>query len=155
MDLKKKAIDIRKDVVKMIHHAGTGHIGGDLSVTDILVALYYEAMNVAPDKLDDPERDRFVMSKGHSVEALYAVLADRGFFPKEELESYSAYGSRFIGHPNNKIPGTAFPLASVWRSPRAWMIAVTASMSSWATANVMRDLSGRQRWRQATTNSTA
>ena len=105
MDLKKKAIDIRKDVVKMIHHAGTGHIGGDLSVTDILVALYYEAMNVAPDKLDDPERDRFVMSKGHSVEALYAVLADRGFFPKEELESYSAYGSRFIGHPNNKIPG--------------------------------------------------
>ena len=93
MDLKKKAIDIRKDVVKMIHHAGTGHIGGDLSVTDILVALYYEAMNVAPDKLDDPERDRFVMSK------------DRGFFPKEELESYSAYGSRFIGHPNNKIPG--------------------------------------------------
>ena len=105
MDLKKKAIDIRKDVVKMIHHAGTGHIGGDLSVTDILVALYYEAMNVAPDKLDDPERDRFVMSKGHSVEALYAVLADRGFFPKEELESYSAYGSRLIGHPNNKIPG--------------------------------------------------
>lgn len=105
MDLKKKAIDIRKDVVKMIYHAGTGHIGGDLSVTDILVALYYDAMNVAPDKLDDPERDRFVMSKGHSVEALYAVLADRGFFSKEELESYSAYGSRFIGHPNNKIPG--------------------------------------------------
>ena len=74
-------------------------------MTDILVALYYDAMNVAPDKLDDPERDRFVMSKGHSVEALYAVLADRGFFSKEELESYSAYGSRFIGHPNNKIPG--------------------------------------------------
>ena len=105
MDLRAKAIDIRKDIVKLINHAGTGHIGGDLSVTDILVNLYYKQMNVGPDMLDDPERDRFVLSKGHCVEALYAILADRGFFPKEDLETYSQYMSKHIGHPNNKIPG--------------------------------------------------
>lgn len=105
MDLRAKAIDIRKDILKLINHAGTGHIGGDLSVTDILVNLYYKQMNVGPDMLDDPERDRFVLSKGHCVEALYAILADRGFFPKEDLETYSQYMSKYIGHPNNKIPG--------------------------------------------------
>lgn len=105
MDLRAKAIDIRKDIITMIHRAGTGHIGGDLSVTDILVDLYYKQMNISPEKMTDPDRDRFILSKGHSVEALYAVLADRGFFPKEELETYSQYGSKFIGHPNNKIPG--------------------------------------------------
>lgn len=105
MDLRAKAIDIRKDIITMIHRAGTGHIGGDLSVTDILVDLYYKQMNISPENLTDPDRDRFILSKGHSVEALYAVLADRGFFPKEELETYSQYGSKFIGHPNNKIPG--------------------------------------------------
>ena len=105
MDLRAKAIDIRKDIVKLINHAGTGHIGGDLSVTDILVNLYYKQMNVGPDMIDDPNRDRFVLSKGHCVEALYAILADRGFFPKEDLETYSQYMSKYIGHPNNKIPG--------------------------------------------------
>lgn len=105
MDLRAKAIDIRKDIVTLIHHAGTGHIGGDLSVTDILVDLYYKQMNVGPDKVDDPDRDRFVLSKGHCVEALYTILADKGFFSKEELQSYSQYLSKFIGHPNNKIAG--------------------------------------------------
>lgn len=105
MELQKKACDIRKTVVEMIHRAKTGHIGGDLSVTDILVALYYKQMNIGPDKVDDPDRDRFVLSKGHSVEALYAVLADKGFFPKEDLETYSQFGSKYIGHPNNKING--------------------------------------------------
>ena len=105
MDLQAKAIDIRKDIVTMIQRAGTGHIGGDLSVTDILVDLYYKQMNISPEQIDDPDRDRFVLSKGHCVEALYAVLADRGFFPKDELVTYSKYQSKFIGHPNNKIPG--------------------------------------------------
>lgn len=62
-------------------------------------------MNVGPDKVQDPERDRFVLSKGHCVEALYTILADKGFFPKEELQTYSQYLSKFIGHPNNKIAG--------------------------------------------------
>ncbi|WP_173443230.1 transketolase [Selenomonas ruminantium] len=105
MDLQAKAIDIRKDIVTMIQRAGTGHIGGDLSVTDILVDLYYKQMNISPEQLDDPDRDRFVLSKGHCVEALYAILADKGFFPKDELVTYAKYQSKFIGHPNNKIPG--------------------------------------------------
>lgn len=105
VDLKKKSYEIRKDIVALVHHAGTGHIGGDLSVTDILVALYYKHMNIDPHNTEDLARDRFVLSKGHSVEALYCVLADRGFFPREELQTYSTYGSKYIGHPNNKING--------------------------------------------------
>ncbi len=105
MDLKKKARQIRRDIVTLIHRAGTGHIGGDLSVTDILVTLYYKHLNITPETRENPDRDRFIMSKGHSVESLYCVLADRGFFPAEELENYSQYGSKYIGHPNNKING--------------------------------------------------
>lgn len=73
---------------------------------EALVALYYKHMNCSPENQDDPERDRFVLSKGHSVETLYCILADKGYFDREELmTTYSAFGSRFIGHPNNKIPG--------------------------------------------------
>lgn len=105
-ELEKKAWEIRKDIVEIVYRGGTGHIGGDLSVTDILVDLYYQQMNIAPDGMHDPNRDRFILSKGHSVEALYAVLADRGFFSKQELmNTYAKFGSKFIGHPNNKIPG--------------------------------------------------
>ncbi|BEU88867.1 transketolase [Selenomonas sp. TAMA-11512] len=112
-ELQKKAIDIRKDIVRLIHHAGCGHIGGDLSVTDILVALYYEKMHVSPETVKDPDRDRFILSKGHSVEALYTVLADRGYYDKKELETYSRYQSKFIGHPNNKINGVEMNTGSL------------------------------------------
>ena len=71
-----------------------------------LIALYFDAMNVGPENMDDPDRDRFVMSKGHCVEALYAVLAAKGFFPIEEvIANFSKFGSKYIGHPNNKLPG--------------------------------------------------
>ena len=113
MDLKQKACDIRKNIITLIHMAGTGHIGGDLSVTDILVMLYYKQMNVSPDLLRDANRDRFVMSKGHSVEALYSILADRGFFPKSDLDTYSTYGSKYIGHPNNKVNGVEMNTGSL------------------------------------------
>ena len=103
--IEKKALQIRRDIVTLIHQAGCGHIGGDLSATDILVDLYYKQMNISPDNINDPNRDRFVLSKGHSVEALYCILADRGFFPKEDLLTYSQFGSKYIGHPNNKING--------------------------------------------------
>ena len=112
-ELQKKAVDIRKDIISLIHRAGCGHIGGDLSVTDILVALYYEKMNVSPETFSDPDRDRFILSKGHSVEALYAVLADRGYYDKEELETYSQYGSKFIGHPSNKVNGVEMNTGSL------------------------------------------
>ena len=105
-ELQKKACDIRADGVTLIHKAGCGHIGGDMSEVEALVALYYKHLNCSPENAADPDRDRFVLSKGHSVETLYCILADRGYFDKAELmETYSAYGSRFIGHPNNKIPG--------------------------------------------------
>lgn len=105
-ELEKKACDIRADVVTLIHRAGCGHIGGDMSEVEALVALYYKHLSCSPENAADPDRDRFVLSKGHSVETLYCILADRGYFDKAELmETYSAYGSRFIGHPNNKIPG--------------------------------------------------
>ncbi|MBR1780773.1 MAG: transketolase [Oscillospiraceae bacterium] len=105
-ELQIKACDIRTDVVTLIHNAGCGHIGGDMSEVEALVALYYKHMNCTPENQNDPNRDRFVLSKGHSVETLYCILADKGYFDREELmTTYSAYRSRFIGHPNNKIPG--------------------------------------------------
>ena len=105
MNLKRKAYELRKDVVEMIYRAKTGHIGGDLSVMEILVDLYYKQMDVTPENFASGDHDHFVMSKGHSVEALYAVLADRGFFPKEDLKTFATFGSKYIGHPTNKVNG--------------------------------------------------
>lgn len=105
INLEAKAYEIRKDILTLVHNAGCGHIGGDLSVTDILVVLYYKHLNCSPDNMNDPGRDRFILSKGHSVEALYCILADRGFFPKSDLDNYSGYKSKYIGHPNNEING--------------------------------------------------
>ena len=105
-NLKALSYDLRKNVVDMIMEGKGGHIGGDMSVMDILVELYFEQMNISPEQMEDPDRDRFVMSKGHSVEALYAVLAAKGFFPIEQvIREFSKFGSKFIGHPNNKLPG--------------------------------------------------
>ncbi|WP_399388596.1 transketolase [Thermoanaerobacterium sp. CMT5567-10] len=89
----------------MIYESKSGHIGGSLSSADILTVLYYNVMNVDPNNPNWEERDRFILSKGHSVEAYYSVLADKGYFPKEELKTYCKFGTRLIGHPNNKIPG--------------------------------------------------
>lgn len=105
-ELKGKSFELRETVLDVIKRAGAGHIGGDFSVMDILTALYFGQMNISPENQNDPDRDLFVLSKGHSVEAYYAVLAAKGFFPVERLlNEYSAFGSPFIGHPNNKLPG--------------------------------------------------
>ena len=105
-NLKVKAFELRKDVVKMIMEGKAGHIGGDMSVMEILVELYFRQMNITPETVESPERDLFVMSKGHCVEALYAVLAAKGFLDiKEIIKTYSKFGSQYIGHPNNKLPG--------------------------------------------------
>ncbi|HUC92869.1 MAG TPA: transketolase [Paenibacillus sp.] len=103
--LKAKAAQIRMDLLRMIHGAGTGHTGGSLSNTDILTALYYRVMKIDPTNPKWDGRDRFIASKGHSVESLWCILADLGFFPKEELNTFSRFGTRLIGHPNNKVPG--------------------------------------------------
>ena len=104
-ELTAKSFALRRDVLDMIYHSKGGHFGGDFSVMDILVTLYNLHINVKPSSMDDPERDRFILSKGHTVAALYAVLCDKGFFPKSDLETFSQFDSLYIGHPNNKVNG--------------------------------------------------
>jgi transketolase len=104
-ELRLKSIRYRRDLLRYIYHAGAGHTGGSLSCVDILSVLYNRVLRVSPQTASDPMRDRYVQSKGHSVEALYVVLAERGFFPKSELETLCRYQSPFVGHPTRKIPG--------------------------------------------------
>jgi transketolase len=104
-DLKLKSIEYRKAILTMIKHSGAGHTGGSLSCVDILNVLYNQVLRVSPACFDDLAHDRYIQSKGHSVEALYAVLADRGFFPREELETLNCYGSAYIGHPTRHVRG--------------------------------------------------
>ncbi len=105
-NLKALAYKLREDAVDMIVAGKTGHIGGDMSIMEILTELYFEQMNIGPENWDDPDRDRFVLSKGHSMEAYYAVLAEKGFLDREEvIANFSKFGSKYIGHPNNKLPG--------------------------------------------------
>ena len=105
-NLKILSFELRKDVIDMIVEGKGGHTGGDMSVMDVLIALYFNVMNVSPENMDDPNRDRFIMSKGHCVEALYAVLAAKGFLDiNEVIDKFSKFGSEYIGHPNNKLPG--------------------------------------------------
>lgn len=105
-NLKALAYRLRRDVLDMIYQAKTGHMGGDFSVMDILVSLYMDEMNISPENQNQPDRDYFIMSKGHSVEAYYSVLAAKGFLNKNEvIANFSKFGSKYIGHPNNKLPG--------------------------------------------------
>lgn len=104
--LTRKANGLRRDILEMVHNASAGHVGGDLSVIDILTVLYFEVMNVSPGRKDDPDRDRFLLSKGHCADALYCVLGEKGYFDKQEaIETFSKFGTRFIGHPNTAVPG--------------------------------------------------
>ncbi|HTB83808.1 MAG TPA: transketolase [Candidatus Sulfotelmatobacter sp.] len=104
-ELQLKAVHLRKKTLEAIFEAGAGHTGGGLSCLDILNVLYNRVLNVSPENFSSPARDRYVQSKGHSVEALYAVLADRGFFPEVELKTICHYRSHFVGHPTRHIPG--------------------------------------------------
>jgi transketolase len=104
--VREAARAIRRRNVEMIHAAGNGHIGGDLSAADILATLYLAVLNVDPERPDDPERDRYIQSKGHASGVLYATLAAAGFIPDELLDTYMADGSPLNGHPDrNKVPG--------------------------------------------------
>lgn len=103
--LALKSIQYRKTILSIIQNAGGGHTAGSLSCTDILNVLYNHVMDITPENFADVARDHYVQSKGHSVEALYTVLADAGFFPQEELTTLSRAGSHFVGHPTRKVPG--------------------------------------------------
>jgi len=104
-ELKKKAIEIRKDILKMLSEAGSGHTGGSLSTVEIVIGLYYYKMRHNPKEPEWPKRDRFILSKGHGCPTLYAVLAHCGYFPKDELMTLRKYGSRLQGHPQRGLPG--------------------------------------------------
>ncbi len=100
-----KSIQYRIRILEYIKKAKAGHTGGSLSCVDILNVLYNRVLNVSPETVNDPQRDRYVQSKGHSVEALYVVLADRGFFPESDLETLCKFKSPYVGHPTRKING--------------------------------------------------
>jgi transketolase len=104
-ELQIKSIQYRKNILKYIVGAKAGHTGGSLSCTDILNVLYNEVLNVSPDNFHSPDRDRYIQSKGHCVEALFVVLADKGFFPEKDLETLCRYQSHYIGHPTRKVHG--------------------------------------------------
>lgn len=113
-ELAKIANEVRRGIVTGVHAAKSGHPGGSLGAADIMTYLYFEEMDADPENPSRAERDRFVLSKGHCAPALYAVLAERGFFPKEELETLRHIGSRLQGHPNmNDTPGVDMSTGSL------------------------------------------
>ena len=112
--LKEKAKEIRRSIVSMITEAKSGHPGGSLSATDILTALYFSEMNIDPANPKMEGRDRFVLSKGHAAPAIYATLAERGYFSKDELMTLRKFGSRLQGHPDmKKLPGIEISTGSL------------------------------------------
>jgi transketolase len=104
-ELLIKSIGYRKKILKYIYGAKAGHTGGSLSCIDILNVLYNHVLNVSPQNFASPNRDRYIQSKGHTVEALYVVLADKGFFPETDLDTLCKYKSHYIGHPTKKVHG--------------------------------------------------
>lgn len=116
VQLQQKANDVRKDIITMLEEAGSGHSAGPLDLAEILTTLYFDIMNIRPSQPEWEERDFFFLSNGHTVPVQYAVMAERGYFPKEELMTLRKFGSRLQGHPERtKLPGlenTSGPLGS-------------------------------------------
>lgn len=104
-DLQRKSVQYRQDLLRLIKAAKAGHTGGDLSCLDILNVLYNRILRVSPETFTGPDHDHFIQSKGHCAEALFVVLADRGFFPAKDLEGLNRYGSHYIGHPTREVNG--------------------------------------------------
>ena len=141
-ELQKKSIHYRKNILKYIMGAKAGHTGGSLSCTDILNVLYNEVLNVNPDNFHSPDRDRYIQSKGHCVEALYVVLADKGFFPEKDLETLCRYQSHYIGHPTRKVNGVEQNTGALGHGlPISVGIALAAKMDqiSYRTFTLMGD----------------
>ncbi len=105
-ELTALSAEARRLIVRSVHRAGAGHLGGPLSAADLLISLYFNVLRIDPSRPEWPQRDRFILSKGHSSIGLYAVLAMRGFFPIEELDTFDQINSRLQGHPDmTKLPG--------------------------------------------------
>ena len=131
LDLQKKAVDIRKGIVSSVHSAKAGHPGGSLSAADIFTYLYFEELHVDPKNPKDENRDRFVLSKGHTAPGYYSALAERGFFPVEDLLTLRHIGSYLQGHPDMKhIPGVDMSSGSLGQGLSAAVgMALAAKMS--------------------------
>ena len=113
-ELMITAYKIRKHIIEAVFHPQAGHPGGSLSIADILSVLYFDKMNVSPDKVNDPDRDRFVLSKGHCSPALYGALAEKGFIPREDIKTFRHRDSYLQGHPDMKaIPGVDMSTGSL------------------------------------------
>ncbi len=108
LELRIKSVKYRKALLKYIKLAKAGHTGGSLSCIDILNVLYNDVLNISPENFSDKYRDRYIQSKGHTVEALYVVLADKGFFPESDLETLCQFKSKYVGHPTRKVNGIEF-----------------------------------------------
>jgi transketolase len=125
-----RAAAIRRHIVDMCANPEGGHLGGSTSCADILSVLYFSVMRVDPARPADPHRDTFVLSKGHAAIALYATLAERGFFPVEELATYARLGSRLMGHPVRAVPGVELPTGSLGHGlPLALGFAISSRLS--------------------------
>ena len=112
--LAEVALNVCRDIITEVYSAGAGHPGGSLGIADILSYLYFEEMNVDPKNPKNPDRDRFVMSKGHCAPALYGILAEKGFFPKEDLKGFRSIDSYLEGHPDMKgVPGVDMSTGSL------------------------------------------
>ncbi|MBR6229021.1 MAG: transketolase [Eubacterium sp.] len=130
-ELKKKAVEVRKGVIVGTHAAKSGHPGGSLSAADIFTYLFFEELNIDPANPDKPDRDRFVLSKGHTAPGYYAALANRGFFPVKDLETLRHTGSYLQGHPDKKhIPGVDMSSGSLGQGISAAVgMALSAKLS--------------------------
>ena len=131
LDLQKKAVDIRKGIISSVYSAKAGHPGGSLSAADIFTYLYFEELHVNPENPKDADRDRFVLSKGHTAPGYYAALAYKGFFPVEDLQTLRHIGSYLQGHPDMKhIPGVDMSSGSLGQGLSAAVgMALSAKLS--------------------------
>ena len=131
LELMKTANQIRKDIVTAVYHAKSGHPGGSLSAADIYTYLYFEELNVDPADPKKPDRDRFVLSKGHTAPGYYSTLAEKGFFPVEDLKTLRHTGSYLQGHPDMKhIPGVDMSSGSLGQGVSAAVgMAISAKLS--------------------------
>jgi len=133
--LKEKAIELRKNILNMLYNAGSGHTGGSLSLVEILITLYYYNLKHDSKKPFWKKRDKLLLSKGHGCPALYAILADKGYFPKKELQTLRKLGSRLQGHPQLGLPGLEISSGSLGQG-----LSIAIGM---ALANRMDSISSR------------
>lgn len=131
LELRKTANEVRKGIITAVHGAKAGHPGGSLSAADIFTYLYFEELNIDPEDPRKPDRDRFVLSKGHTSPGLYSVLAERGYLPKEDLPTFRHLGSYLQGHPDMKhIPGVDMTSGSLGQGVSAAVgMALSAKLS--------------------------